>query len=161
MAERIKDKDLIYDEVRKRYRLTKDYVKNELGIDLQVALIDETDTNPTTLPERTLKYTSNMIYDYMKRNCADYNYACELIETVPEIHEAFKDALGYQLMSFATEGDNAFSAGGSIEKSIGERTMQILLGYKLLTVQRPRRGGLRSLLWDIQDEWADMGGGVF
>ena len=161
MEERIKDKDLIYNMVRGRYRLTKDYVKNELGIDLQMILLDETDTNPTTLPDRTIKYTSDMIYDYMQRVCADYKYACYLIETVPEIHEAFKDALGYQLMSFAQEGDNAFSAGGSIEKSICARTMQILLGHKLLTVQRPRCSGLISLLWDIQDEWADMGGGVF
>lgn len=150
MAERINDTDLIYDEVRKRYRLTKDYVKNELGIDLQIILNDETDTNPTTLPDRTIKYTSNMIYDYMKRNCADYKYACELIETVPDIHEDFKDALGYQLMSFAQEGDLAFSSEGSIEKSICARTMQILLGDRLLTTQRGF--SIYDIFFDEEDE---------
>lgn len=162
MAE-IKSKDVVFDSTRKRYRLSKDYVKNELGMDLQMMLVDETDTNPTTLPDRAIKYTSNMIYDYMKRVCADYNYACELICTVPEIHEAFKDCLGYQLMSFAQEGDKAFSADGSMEKSICARSMQVLLGQKLLTVQKPKPMGVfgKPLLWDWQDLWADMGGGIF
>ena len=126
-------------------------------------LLDETDANTTTLPDRTLKYTSNMIYDYMQRVCADYKYACELINTVPEIHEAFKDCLSYQLMSFIQEGDKSFSADGSMEKSISAKSMQILLGHQLLTIQRPRRLNslTRSMLWDIQDDWADRGGGVF
>lgn len=162
MAE-IKNKDMIFDKVRGRYRLTKDYVKNELGMDLQVILYDEFDANPTTLPDRTIKYTSNMVYDYMQRNCANYKYACELINTVPHINEAFKEALGYQLMSFAQEGDKAFSADGSIEKSICQRTLQVLLANKLLTVQKPlpRSAMPINVTWDIQDDWAERGGGVF
>ena len=159
MAE-IKNKDMLFNAKRGRYTLNKDYVKNELGMDLQILLYDEFDANPTTLPDRAIKYTSNMIYDYMQRVCADYKYACELINTNPEINEAFKDCLGYQLMSFAQEGDKAFSADGSMEKSICARSMQILNGHKLLVVRRPR-GLSRSLLWDIQDTWADLGGGVF
>lgn len=159
MAE-IKNKDMVFDKTRKRYRLNKDYVKNELGMDLQAILYDELDANPTTLPDRTIKYTSNMIYDYMQRVCADYEYACELINTVPEINESFKEALGYQLMSFAQEGDKAFSSDGSIEKSISARSMQILLGHKLLTIQRPRPLS-RGIAWDLQDLWADLGGGWY
>lgn len=159
MAE-IKNKDMVFDNVRGRYTLTRDYVKNELGMDLQILLYDEFDANPTTLPDRAIKYTSNMVYDYMQRVCADYKYACELINTKPEINEAFKECLGYQLMSFAQEGDKAFSADGSMEKSISVRSMQVLQGHRLFTIRRPKKFG-RDILWDIQDSWADMGGGVF
>lgn len=163
MANIIKNNDMIFDETRKRYRLTKDYVKNELGMDLQNILYDEFDANPTTLPDRTIKYTSDMIYDYMKRVSADYNYACELINTVPEINYAFRDALGYQLMSFVQEGDKAFSADGTMEQSICPRSLQILNGYKLLTSQKIRipKYMSQNMIWNIQDDWADRGGGIF
>ena len=162
MAE-IKNKDMTFDKVRGRYMLTEDYVRNELGMDLQTILLDEFDANPTTLPKRTIKYTSNMVYDYMQRNCANYKFTCELINTVPHINEAFKEALGYQLMSFAQEGDKAFSADGSIEKSICQRTLQVLLANRLLTVQKPinRSSMATSYRWDIEDDWAERGGGVF
>lgn len=154
----IKDKDMVYDASRRRYGLSRDYVKNELGMELQSMLYDEFDVNGTTLPDRTIKYTSNMIYDYMERECANYKFACWLIENDREWHDKFKDCLGYQLMSFAMEGDKAFSQDGTMEKSICARSMQIL--YKLLKVQRPRPL-CRDVKWDIQDSWADMGGGCF
>ena len=132
----IKDNDMVYDEKRKRYVLNKDYVENELGTDLTMLLYDELDVNPSTLPERTLKYTSNMVYDYMKRQCADYKYACQLIETDEEIHEAFKDCLMHQLTYFASAGDLALSADGDMSKMISQRSLQILLGNELLTVER-------------------------
>lgn len=132
----ITDADLEYDLKRKRYRLNKDYVQNELGIDLNMVLYDETDANPSTLADRTLKYTSNMVYDYMKRECADYKYACELIENDEDIHEAFKDCLYYQLVYFIQVGDLALSADGDMSKMISQRALQILLSYRLLTVQK-------------------------
>lgn len=132
----ITDADLEYDLKRKRYRLNKDYVQNELGIDLNMVLYDEIDANPSTLADRTLKYTSNMVYDYMKRECADYKYACELIENDEDIHEAFKDCLYHQLVYFIQVGDLALSADGDMSKMISQRALQILLSYRLLTVQK-------------------------
>lgn len=132
----ITDADMIYDLKRKRYRLNKDYVQNELGADLNMLLYDEMDVNPSTLADRTLKYTSNMVYDYMKRVCADYKYACELIENDEEIHEAFKDCLYHQLVYFIQSGDLALSADGDMENMISKRALQILLSYKLLTIQK-------------------------
>lgn len=131
----IKNKDMVYDTKRKRYRLAENYVLNELGTDLKSILYDEMDSNPTTLPERTLKYTSNMVYDYMKSNCADYNYATKLIEDNEEINEAFKDVLSHQLMYFIQMGDLALSAEGDTSKMLSKRSVEILLGYGLLTTQ--------------------------
>ncbi|MBO5309708.1 MAG: hypothetical protein J6A98_00700 [Clostridia bacterium] len=136
----IKNKDMVYDSKRKRYRLAEEYVLNELGTDLDTILYDEMDSNPSTLPERTLKYTSNMVYDYMKANCADYNYATKLIETEEEINEAFKDVLSHQLMYFIQMGDLALSADGDTKKMLSKRSIEILKGYGLLTNQdfRPK-----------------------
>lgn len=156
----IKNKDMVYDKTRKRYRLSKDYVQNDLGTNLQAVLYDELDANPTTLPERTIKYASDMVYDYMKRECANYDYACELVETNTEINESFKDALSYQLLSLAQEGDKAFSADGSMQQSICPRSLQILLGCGLITAEKPKPIS-RGIAWDLQDLWADLGGGWY
>ena len=155
----ITDKDMTYDKKRKRYRLNVDYVQNELGTDLQTILYDELDVNPATLPERTLKYTSNMVYDYMKINCADYNYACSLIETNEEIYEAFKDVLYHQLVYFTQFGDLALSADGDMSKMISKRGLQILKGYGLLTTQKPISIS-RSTLDFYFDNFFD-GGGIY
>ena len=148
------DSDMVYDKKRKRYRLTEDYVQNELGTDLIMLVYDELDVNPSTLPERTLKYTSNMVYDYMKRQCADYKYACELIETNEEIYEAFKDCLLHQLTYFIQAGDLALSADGDMTKMISQRALQILLGYDLLTAQK-------KVSNRISVDFYGFGGGIY
>jgi len=139
----IEDNDLIYDSKMHRYRLTKDYVQNELGIDIIMLTYDEFDTNPTTLPERTLKRTSDNIYEYLRYKCKDYYYVQELIETNEEVHEAFKLCLQYQLESFIVTGDplldnlSGLSDDDIMEKSIGERAKLVLKDYGLLTRKRP------------------------
>ena len=150
------DKDMNYDEKRRRYSLTAEYVQNELGLDLQAVLYDEFDTNETTQPQRVLKYVSNMVYDYMKMNCANYKYACELIENNVEQHEAFKDALYYQLASFVDAGDLAFDGDGDLSKAISKRTLQAI--YPLLIATRPPRMS-KSLFNEVF--YGDGGGGVY
>lgn len=103
--------DMIFDTKTKRMRLTNDYVYNELGIDLANALIDEFDTNLSTIAERTLKYTSDQLYNYLKakgvkiKTMNAYDTACYLIATNQEWYDAFKEALGYQLNKFILVGD--------------------------------------------------------
>lgn len=145
----IQDNDLQYDTKMHRYRLTKDYVQNELGIDIIMLTYDEFDTNPTTLPDRILKRTSDNIYEYLRYKCKDYYYVQELIEENEEVHEAFKLCLQYQLESFIVTGDtlldntNGLDENAIIEKSIGERAKLVLKDYALLTKVRPAivRGG--------------------
>lgn len=127
----IQDKDLLYEY--NRYVLTKDYVKNELGTDLQIILYDEFDANPTTLPDRVLRRTSDAIYEYMQDRCRDFIYACELTETISEIHHNFKKALGYQLEFFIKYGDLSLEN----EMPICKRSLDILKGNGLLDKRRP------------------------
>lgn len=127
----IKNKDLEY--VNNRYVLTKDYVKNELGMDLQTILYDEFDVNPTTLPDRVLIRTSDAIYEYMQDRCRDFNYACELIENIDTIQYNFKKALGYQLEYFIKYGDLSLEN----EQSVCKRSLDILKGNGLLDKRRP------------------------
>lgn len=127
----IKSKDMIYEY--NRYILTRDYVKNELGIDLQTILYDEFDPNPTTLPDRVLRRTSDAVYEYMQDRCRDFIYACELTETIPDINYNFKKALGYQLESFIKYGDLSLEN----EQPICKRSLDILKGNGLLDKRRP------------------------
>lgn len=97
-----------------KYRLNEDYVLNEMGTDLRSIAYDEFDANPSTLPERILKETSQIIYDYMQTNCKDYYFACELIETDEEMHKRFVRALECQLNAFIIKGDPAINGGEKI-----------------------------------------------
>lgn len=119
-----------------RYRLTEDYVLNELGLNLIEYAFDEFDANPSTLPERILKRTSNMVYEFMKLNCKDYNYACELIENDQEIYNAFVDALQYQLEGFIVNGDLSFNTKEQGNLPISARTLDILVANGLLYKRR-------------------------
>ena len=127
----IENKDTVYEYGR--YVLTRDYAKNALGIDLQTILYDEFDPNPTTLPDRVLRRTSDSVYEYMQDRCRDYVYACELVETVPEINYNFRKALGYQLEAFIKFGDLSLEN----EQPICKRTLDILKGNGLLDKRRP------------------------
>lgn len=132
----IKDNGMIYDDLVKRYRLSSEFVNDEMGIDLNAILFDEFETNPVKLQERTLKYTRDMVYDYMRMNCADYSYACELIENNMNLFLLFRDVLRYQLIFFIQNGDSGISVDGDINNTISKRSLQILKSNGLLSVQR-------------------------
>lgn len=119
-----------------RYILNEDYVLNELGLNLIEYAFDEFDANPSTLPERILKRTSNMVYEYMKLNCKDFYYACELIENDKEIYNAFVDALQYQLEGFIIQGDLSFNTKEQGNLPIFARTLDILVANGLLYKRR-------------------------
>lgn len=129
----VNNKNLIYDIQRKRYSLNIDYVLNNMG-DLQEILYDETDPNPSTLPERTIKRTSNNVYEFLKRHSRDFDYNCERIEDEEDINYAFQDALQYQLEDFVYVGERAF---GEHDKLISERVYDILKSNGLLDKKRP------------------------
>lgn len=104
--------EMIFDTKTKRFRLTNDYVYNEMGLDLANALIDEFDTNLSTIAERTLRYTSNQLYNFLSSNAVrfwygnSYDTACYLIATNKGYYDAFRDALEQQLYSFIQNGDD-------------------------------------------------------
>lgn len=114
--------DMVFDETRKRFRLTNDYVYNELGTDLANALIDDFDTNLSTIAERTLSKTSNKLYDFLNEHKLDYGEngnsyktAQYMIATDEDWYYAFRDALAEQLFFFAGAGDVGGSTGINLE----------------------------------------------
>ena len=133
------DNDMIYDEARRRYVLSEDYVRNELGIDLLTIAYDELDTNTSTLPSRILKRTSNMVYEFMQLRCRNFGYACELIENEQDMYNAFKDCLAYQLESFILTGDESITNKQIMKDNYGvcERSYKVLYGTGLLDKVRP------------------------
>ena len=134
--------DMIFDTKTKRMRLTNDYVYNEMGIDLANALIDEFDTNLSTIAERTLKYTSDQLYNFLRMNGVKvsggnaYKTACYLIATDEDWYEAFKDALAQQLYFFIQGGDLSATSGVNVDRgtrveksirdTISDSAMQIM-----------------------------------
>lgn len=114
--------DMIFDTKTKRMRLTNDYVYNDLGTDLANALIDDFDTNLSTIADRTLKRTSDQLYNFIRANCVKlrnanaYYTACYLIATNADWYEAFKDALSEQLVFFSQGGDLSATSGVNVDR---------------------------------------------
>lgn len=151
--------DMIFDTKTKRMRLTNDYVYNELGIDLANALIDEFDTNLSTIAERTLKYTSDQLYNFLKMNCVKiqngnaYNTARYLIATNEEWYEAFKDALSQQLYFFIQSGDLSASSGVHIEKGTRvEKSIRDTISDSAVQIMQSI-GMFHTVIRDIPEEW--------
>jgi|LSQX01.1.fsa_nt_gb hypothetical protein len=92
----------------KRYRLTEEYVYNQ-GYDLNNLLIDEFDTNLSTLARRVLYATSDYLYDYLRNNAVCFRTTEYLIAHNQEWYETMKRALLYQLETFIEKGDDIIS----------------------------------------------------
>jgi len=114
--------DMVFDSNRKRFRLSNDFVYNELGTDLANALIDEFDTNLSTIADRTLKETSNQLYYYLRENGVKnaygnaYDTASYLIATNQDWYYSFIDALSAQLYKFIASGKATANTGLNLEK---------------------------------------------
>ena len=122
------DNDMEFNETRKRWYLTENYVYNELGTDLSLLLIDEFDTNVSTLNRRKIKYACDMLYDYIDLNAFDKTSTYWAFCEDETIHNALKDALGYQLFYFAQNGDISNDVGNKVRNTVSERAIQVLNG---------------------------------
>ena len=122
------DNDLVFDEKRKRYYLTEDYVYNELGTDLASVLIDDLDTNVSTLTKRKIKYACDMLYSFIDENAFDKTATYNAFMENEDIHNALKEALGLQLYYFALNGDVSNDVDVKVENAVSKRAIQVLNG---------------------------------
>lgn len=122
------DNDLIFDEKRQRYYLTEDYVYNELGTDLASILIDDFDTNVSTLTKRKIKYACDMLYTFIDENAFDKAATYEAFKENEDIHNALKEALGLQLYYFALNGDVSNDIDVNVVNAVSKRAIQVLNG---------------------------------
>lgn len=152
--------DMVFDSNRKRFRLSNDYVYNELGTDLANALIDEFDTNLSTIADRTLKRTSDQLYNFLRaygvtfgeRGTA-YDTACYLIATNTEWYYAFRDALAEQLFYFIQGGDVSVTSGLNIEKGTRvEKSIRDTISDGAFSIMNSI-GMFHTILRDIPEEW--------
>lgn len=133
----LEDKDMRFDKEEEMYCLTLDYVQNRMHQDLNAVLVDEFDTNTSTMAEDTIKYASAIVYDWLFINCGNYEDACNLIKNNEKWFKKFKRALSYQLYSLQLEGDKGIQTDDDLNKLISVRTKQIL--YRLTRIQNLRR----------------------
>lgn len=122
----IQDSDLIFNEETKRYYLTSNYVYNKLGTDLSKILYDELDTNKYTLPQRTIEYACDELYDFIEDNAVDSESSLYAVTQNHDMHNALKKALGYELLYFIQNGDASQEQGNAMSDTISSRAIQLL-----------------------------------
>ena len=119
----VTNSNMIFDEVTKRWYLTEEYVYNEMGIDLDMVLIDDLDTNTSTLKKRKIRYASDMLYDYLDVVALSKDSAYYLFAHNQEFNNALLKALDAQLNYFVVMGDIANDIDGTLEKAVSKRAV--------------------------------------
>lgn len=122
----ILDNDMYFNKDNKRYYLTKTYVYNKLGTDLDVVLNDELDTNLSTLAERNIEYACDMLYDYIEDNSVHTLSTLYDFTQRQEAYNALKRALGYQLFDYIQNGDISYEKGNRVSDTVNGRAIQAL-----------------------------------
>lgn len=119
----VTNNNMIFDADSKRWYLTEEYVYNEMGIDLDLVLIDDLDTNTSTLKKRKIKYACDMLYDYLDVCALSKESAYYLFAHNKDINNGLLRALDAQLNYFAVVGDVTQDAEGKLKKSVSERAI--------------------------------------
>lgn len=109
-----------YDYRHHRYVLTERGVLEELGEDLRVILNADCDANPTTLPQRFLQKVSQVVYNYIRGQCSDWNYIEHILACDRRIRYLIEEMLIAQTAYVLQNGFTAMSSG--IDASKGSVT---------------------------------------
>lgn len=131
------DEDLNFDKRTKRYYLTEEYIINKLGTDISQLVIDDFDTNLTTLVDRTIKYACDMVYDFLCANAVHKLSALYRPTQYEEPHFALKRALELQTFDFLQNGDSSLKHGGKVSDTVNTRAIQELKSGRLFTTISP------------------------
>lgn len=115
---------LRFDEKSGRYYLTEEYVYNQLGIDLDLFLIDDLDTNVSTSKKRKIEYACDMLYDYVDRVSLSKKSAYYLFQNNEEVNDILVKALELQLNHFIIVGDTSMDVES--KKTINARAISKL-----------------------------------
>lgn len=139
----IVDNDLIFNKESKRYYLTEEYVYNKLGIDLSMHIVDETDTNLSTLNKRVIEEACDELYEFVEDNSVSrlstlYDFAVR-----KEAHNALKKALGLQLMYFMQLGDTSHNVEDGNKYVVNTRALRVLHSANCFHIRYT----------DIPEEW--------
>jgi hypothetical protein len=139
----IYNNNLTFDAETKRWYLTEEYVYNEMGIDLEIFMIDDLDTNVSTLKARKIKYACDMLYDYIDAVAINKESAYYLFAVNKDFNNALLKALDAQLHYFIVVGDVTNDIDGNLKKSVSERAIARLDAV----------GVFDTVVYSIPKEW--------
>lgn len=90
----------------KQFVLDKEWVNNNV-MKMEFTLVDNTDANINTLPERILARVTADVYRFIRKNSAHYPSTCYLLATDEEM--IIRQCLEYQLEHMAIKGDTTLA----------------------------------------------------
>lgn len=128
----ITSEDMIWDGVNKRYYLSRNYVLNELGLDIDTMTDDEFDPNNSQVVERTIKEACNQLYDFMQLNALHYPSTMYYVTHNEYGNNELKRALGLQVDFYTLHGDLANKEGSKFSDRVSTGAVGILIGSGLL-----------------------------
>ena len=123
----IQDNDLRFDIDSERYYLTQNYVLEKLGTDLKMVAYDELDARQSTLPQRTIEYACDKLWDFIQDNAVNPRSSRYATTKFKDMHNAIKRALGYELLDFIQYGEDE-------EHPISKRAVKTLNGAGLFHI---------------------------
>lgn len=127
----IEDTELIFNADTKRYCLSSAYVYDKMGTDLNEILYDGLDTNKSTLVQRSIKYASNMLYDFIEANAISPDSTMYAVTQNIRYHEAMKEALEHQTYYLIQNGNVAQESGHKMSDTVSASAIQRLKGVGL------------------------------
>lgn len=98
------DKHMKYDMASHMYVLTKEFMRDTYGVDLDATLDSKGDFNPSTLADRWLKRISLVLYEYIYSYSSDRECSMYLLAMREDFRDSLKTALGE--FAFATLSNN-------------------------------------------------------
>lgn len=93
-----------YDMKSHMYILTKEFMRDEYGIDLDSVLDSKGDANPVTLADRWLKRISLVLYEYIYSYSSDRECSMYILAMRQDFRDTIRTALGE--FAFATLSNN-------------------------------------------------------
>lgn len=128
----ITSEDMIWDARSRRYYLSRNYVLNELALDIDTMADDEFDPNESRVVERTIKEACDQVYDFMQMNALHYPSTMYCVSHNEFFNDELKRALGLQVDFYTLHGDIANKEGSKYSDRISNATVGILIGSGLL-----------------------------
>lgn len=124
---------MVFNPKTKQMTLDKEWVNNNV-MKMEFTLVDNTDANINTLPERILARVTMDVYRWIRKNSAHYSSSCYLLATDEEM--VIRQCLEYQLEHMAIKGDTTLA--DESKDNISSNVKDLLYSGGFLSVIMPK-----------------------
>lgn len=111
------DDHMVYDYETHRYYLTPKAVFDELGINLDIELNTQGDTNNSTIVQRVLRQSNNVVYNYLYQRSSNNGWQEMIMATCPSARSRLKEVLLMQVLYNLSSGFVALYSGINVAKN--------------------------------------------